>query len=88
LLPLLQSKSEGALLERTLFWRHDVQSAVRSGRWKYWNDGDKEYLFDLLSDERENGDYRKAEPREFARLKEEFTGWDKQVLPRLARSEQ
>lgn len=89
LLPLLQhGDGRQRQLERTLFWRHDVQSAARSGRWKYWNDGKQEYLFDLLADERENADYKKAEPREFARLKEEFIAWDKQVLPRPDREQQ
>lgn len=88
LLPVLRGYQERSPSERTLFWRHDVQSAVRAGRWKYLNDGNKEYLFDILSDERENADYRKTHPLEFARLKEEFVNWDKQVLPRLARSEQ
>jgi arylsulfatase A-like enzyme len=91
LLPLLQSKGAGMHekeVERTLFWRHDVQSAVRSGRWKYWHDGAEEYLYDLLTDERENADYKKAEAGEFARLKSEFMNWDQQVLPRLKRSQQ
>ncbi|MBA2734258.1 MAG: sulfatase-like hydrolase/transferase [Acidobacteria bacterium] len=88
LLPILQSKSARSQVERTLFWRHDVQTAVRAGRWKYWMDGNEEYLFDLLADERENADYKKTRPREFAQLKAEFMNWDKQVLPRLARSDQ
>jgi arylsulfatase A-like enzyme len=89
LLPVLQSKgARPPQAERILFWRHDVQSAVRAGQWKYLNDGNDEYLFNLLTDERENADYKKTEAREFARLKEDFLNWDKQVLPRLARSEQ
>jgi arylsulfatase A-like enzyme len=88
LLPGMLGKPVRPSTERTLFWRHDVQSAVRSGRWKYWSDGSEEYLFDLTADARENADYRKTRPGEFARLKAEFASWDSQVLPRLARSEQ
>jgi arylsulfatase A-like enzyme len=88
MLPLLRSKNARTQIERTLFWRHDVQSAVRAGRWKYWSDGKDERLFDLATDVRENADYRKTHPLEFARLKAEFMSWDKQVLPRLNRADQ
>ncbi|MFL6207770.1 MAG: sulfatase-like hydrolase/transferase [Pyrinomonadaceae bacterium] len=67
---------------RTLFWRHQKQSAVRHGDLKYWHDGQAEYLFNLAADERENGDLKQARPREFAQLKAEFAAWDKEVLPR------
>jgi arylsulfatase A-like enzyme len=39
--------------ERTFFWRNSNQDAVRRGRWKYLNDGTREHLFDLATDQRE-----------------------------------
>ncbi|MCA1642415.1 MAG: sulfatase-like hydrolase/transferase [Acidobacteria bacterium] len=73
--------------ERTLFWRHLKQSAVRRGDLKYWHDGQDEYLFDLSQDVRENGDLKKERAREFEQLKAEFARWDRQVLPRKVRGE-
>ena len=67
---------------RTLFWRFGAQSAARRGRLKYLNDGRAEYLFDLASDVRENGDLKNVRVREFEQLKAEFENWDRQVLPR------
>lgn len=86
MLPVLRSTGARPQFERTLFWRHHVERAVRAGRWKYWNDGKQEYLFDLVEDERENADFKKARPREFELLKEEFANWDKQVLPKPAQA--
>jgi arylsulfatase A-like enzyme len=68
--------------ERTLFWRNAAQSAVRHGDLKYLNDGSVEYLFDVVRDERENGDLKRERAHEFERLKAEFAAWDAQVLPR------
>ena len=80
LLPFLRGGQQ--TFERTLFWRYDVQSAVRSGRWKYMHDGKTEYLFDLASDEREQADFRRSHAADFERLKAAHAAWDKQVLPR------
>ena len=80
LLPV--SKGERAASERKLFWRHGRQDAVRSGRWKYLNDGQKEYLFDLSIDQRERADFKEQHPDVFRRLRSEFQGWQAQVLPR------
>jgi arylsulfatase A-like enzyme len=81
LLPVM--RGERAPFERTLFWRNDVQSAARSGRWKYLKVNDKtELLFDLLTDEREQADSRQARPELFERLRAEYLKWDAQVLKR------
>jgi arylsulfatase A-like enzyme len=79
LLPVLRGAREP--FERTLFWRNDVQGAVRSGRWKYLKDGERgEHLFDLQTDEREQADSRKSQPETFERLKAEYQKWEAQVL--------
>ena len=60
-----------------------MQSAARSGRWKYLKVDDKtERLFDLLTDEREQADYRAAQPELFERLRADYLKWDAQVLKR------
>jgi arylsulfatase A-like enzyme len=79
LLPVLRGTREP--FERTLFWRNDVQAAVRSGRWKYLKDGEKgERLFDLQADEREQADSRNSRSEIFERLKAEYQKWESQVL--------
>lgn len=84
LLPFLRGSQQ--TFERTLFWRHDVQSAARSGRWKYMHDGTNEYLFDLASDESEQADFRRSHAAEFERLKAAHAAWDKGLLPRRPRA--
>lgn len=54
------------------------------GRWKYVRDGEAEYLFDLSIDEREQANFREANPAMFTQLREEFKKWDASVLPRPA----
>jgi arylsulfatase A-like enzyme len=86
LLPVLRpGRDARPQFERTIFWRHRNQSAVRAGRWKYWRDGTEERLFDLVADARENAEFQQAHPREFERLKAEFANWNKQLLPPVPR---
>lgn len=80
LLPV--SKGERAAYERKLFWRHAKQEAVRSGKWKYLNEGEREYLFDLSVDQREQADFKERQPDIFLQLRSEFQRWQTQVLPR------
>ncbi len=80
LLPV--SKGERAIYQRTLFWRHAKQEAVRSGQWKYLTDAGKEYLFDLSLDQREQADFKKKNPEMLGQLRSEFQKWQEQVLPR------
>lgn len=67
---------------RNLFWRTKDHSAALKGRWKYLNDGNKEYLFDLSIDEREQADFRTQNPAMFTQLRDEFNKWESTVLPR------
>ncbi|MGH8548654.1 MAG: sulfatase-like hydrolase/transferase [Methylococcales bacterium] len=81
LLAVCQGKR--APYDRTLFWRQRVNwDAVRRGRWKYLRNGEKEYLFDLSVDEREQADFKGNNSEVFRQLKSEFQKWDAQVLPR------
>jgi arylsulfatase A-like enzyme len=73
---------ERAVYERKLFWRNAKQDAVRKGNWKYLNEGEKEYLFDLSTDQREQADFKEQRPEIFEQLRAEFQRWQSQVLPR------
>jgi len=77
-------RDRDSVYERTFFWRNSDQDAVVEGRWKYLRDGEREYLFDLGSDEHEQADYRELNPAMFARLRNEFKEWNSTVLPRPA----
>jgi hypothetical protein len=80
LLPIC--KGERAHYERKLFWRHARQNAVRDGKWKYLNDGMREYLFNLSIDQREQADFKDQNPDLLRQLQVEFQAWQAQVLSR------
>ncbi|HZS09698.1 MAG TPA: sulfatase-like hydrolase/transferase [Blastocatellia bacterium] len=80
LLPV--SKGGRQIDERRLFWRHGRQDAARIGKWKYLNDGTREYLFDLSADQREQADFKEQHPDVFGQLRGEFQNWQAQMLPR------
>lgn len=66
--------------DRKLFWRTRRQKAVRSGNWKYFHDGDSEFLFDLSVDEREQADFKESNPDMLKNLKNAFNEWQSGVL--------
>lgn len=68
------------LYDRTFFWRTRTQGAVRIGEWKYIREVGNEFLFDLSIDEREQANFKKAEPQTFERLRGEFSKWESGVL--------
>jgi len=72
---------ERSKFDRTFFWRTRRQCAVRHGKWKYLREGEKEFLFDLSVDEREQADFKNAEPRVISQLRDEFNKWNAGVLP-------
>jgi arylsulfatase A-like enzyme len=80
MLPVM--KGERAAYERRLFWRFGNQDAVRNGKWKYLNDGEREYLFDLSIDQKEQADFKGQNTDIFRRLRGEFQNWQAQMLPR------
>ena len=80
LMPVI--KGQRSPYERSIFWRCRKQDAVRIGKWKYLNDGEMEYLFDLSVDEREQADFKEKNPNMFERLRGEFAKWQLQMLPR------
>jgi arylsulfatase A-like enzyme len=81
LLPALLGQRPPA--ERTLFWRYkaNAQRAVRSGNWKYLRIHDNEFLFDVVSDQRERANLAKRHPDVLERLKSAWEGWNAGMLP-------
>ncbi len=68
-------------VDRTFFWRIGVQHAVRKGKWKYYSDGTRPWLFDLSFDQRERADFSTKNPDMLEHLSAEFDEWDKLMLP-------
>jgi arylsulfatase A-like enzyme len=82
LLPLCQGRP--VRFDRTLFWRTREQDAARQGPWKYLRIGNDELLFDVPSDPGERADLDVYQPERLASLREQFTQWNAQMLPRPA----
>ena len=80
LLPLIERVS--APQDRAFFWRIYDQDAVRHGKWKYYRNGEKRYLFDLTVDEREQANFAAKHPEVLERLAADFDRWNRQMLPR------
>ena len=69
------------VFDRTFFWRTYRQGAMLSGKWKYLREGKNEFLFDLSVDEREQADFKSAQPATLERLRNEFGKWESTVVP-------
>jgi arylsulfatase A-like enzyme len=82
LLPLCQGRP--VHLDRTLFWRTREQDAARQGPWKYLKIGNDELLFDIRNDPGERADLDVYQPERLASLREQFSRWNAQMLPRPA----
>ena len=81
LLPALAKPDAPA--DRILFWRmkHNDQRAMRKGRWKYLAVGEHEYLFDVVTDERERANLAKRHPGQLAELRADWQRWDATMPP-------
>jgi arylsulfatase A len=69
------------LPERTLFWRHGLDKAVRRGRWKLLMEPGGTSLFDLDADLRETRNRLPDEPAIAADFERQLTAWEKDVPP-------
>jgi arylsulfatase A-like enzyme len=68
---------------RTLAWRtfqRTKHKALRSGDWKYLDDGQGEHLFNLAEDPGEKRDLKGSYPEQLERLKELYRAWEAQML--------
>jgi arylsulfatase A-like enzyme len=81
LMPVMTGKQKGT--DRTFYWRNfqrNQQKAIRDGNWKYLQDKDGEYLFNMAADPGEKNDLKEKEPAIFERLKNKYADWEKSVL--------
>ena len=67
------------LKERTLFWQHGGQKAVRQGKWKLVTQKDKSYLFDLENDLAEKNNLATTEKEVTAKLVKLLEKWHAEV---------
>lgn len=84
LMPIM--KGEQNKTDRILFWRISQrlkQKAVRDGKWKYLQDEQGEYLFDLGVDEQERYNLMNLEKERLAAMKAKLVQWEKTLLPPL-----
>lgn len=81
LMPVLTGKQED--IQRTLYWRtfqRTKQKAVRDGYWKYLQDENGEYLFNLNTDEQEKHNLKENEKERLQLMKAKLAAWEKTVL--------
>lgn len=76
---------EKQLESRPLFWRYrsgnNLQGAVRRGNWKYLQQGNNQFLYDLSTDPGESTDLKASQPQVFQQLQRQFNQWQSEVLP-------
>lgn len=81
LLPLLQRGAKP--LPRTFFWRINqpglAQKAIRTGQWKYVQEGENELLFDLSRDPGERYNLRYQNPDRSKALRAQLARWEEEV---------
>lgn len=81
LMPLCQGKKPEA--NRTFYWRtfqRKKQKAMREGKWKYLQDEQTEYLFDLKTDPGETKDLKATNAEVFQRMKRKYAEWERTML--------
>ena len=72
----------GKLPERTLFWAHRKQRAVRKGPWKLLIQDNTTHLFNLAQDLAEQNDLANTNPDTVATLRAALTAWQRDVAPK------
>lgn len=70
-------------VDRIFYWRtfqRKKQKAMREGKWKYLQDDQAEYLFDLKSDPGETKDIKSTNAEIFQRMKQKYADWERKML--------
>jgi arylsulfatase A-like enzyme len=81
LIPVLTAKKK--MIPRTFYWRATQrvkQKAIRDGNWKYLQDENGEYLFNVANDPGEQNDLKEQQKQVFEKLKKKLSDWEKTVL--------
>lgn len=80
LLPVIFGNN--APVPRTLFWRYKAhnQRAVRSADWKYLKINDNEFLFNVVTDQRERANLAQRYPQILTRMKQQWETWNTTML--------
>jgi arylsulfatase A-like enzyme len=83
---LPQLLGQAAPAERTLFWRYkaNAQQAIRSGDWKYLKIRENEFLFNVVTDQRERANLSQLQPQRLTDLRTQWENWNRQMLPHNA----
>ena len=74
-------------MERTLYWQHEINAAIRDGNWKLVTSDDRDpnawELYDLGADRSESEDLSQLYPEKLKELKAKWRAWAKSsdVLP-------
>jgi arylsulfatase A-like enzyme len=80
---LVSTLAAGRTVERTLFWRvvrpDTRQRAVRSGDYKYLEDGGLRFLFNVRTDMSERHDLAQVEPGRVAAMRARVAEWERDV---------
>jgi len=80
---LTQLSTPDAIVDRALFWRmkHHEQRAMRTDRWKYLKVDEHEYLFDVVTDERERANLARRFPERLDAMRRAWQAWDATMPP-------
>jgi uncharacterized sulfatase len=80
LIPYLTGEAKGAPHD-ALYWRWNGQAAIRRGQWKYLRGGQRQYLFDLISDPEEKRNLIDEHASLAASLRDQWDDWAKTLKP-------
>jgi arylsulfatase A-like enzyme len=85
---LPQLSQNAANVERKLFWRYKAlwQRAARIGDWKYLKILDNTFLFNVVDDPLERANLKDRHKDIYAKLAEDWNGWNATMLPETASS--
>ncbi|MFY0653498.1 MAG: sulfatase-like hydrolase/transferase [Cyclobacteriaceae bacterium] len=71
--------SQGQMNKRPVFWRYRKQKSVRFDHWKFIQQGDEEFLFDLKKDLYEKQNLNDSYPEKTDELKALLTDWESEM---------
>lgn len=79
LIPYLNGEKRGAPHE-ALYWRFWDQSAIRMGDWKFLKAGQREFLFNVSTDEHETKNLILLDPEKAKSMKIQLEEWSQELL--------